>query len=171
QYAIPGSREERVPRSVTTNGFCVDDLFVAAMYAVSHSVLLSFSSTEERRALLTERYPTFFALAIATADAKTGAIIQPALPHHVELNSEEFRLSICVLLCKMGSAISSLAFTPPLLPIYTHWLRIHCTLFSRPSRATEILQLINDIWLNRYPQFDHLLSTPPITLIDQVFSM
>ncbi|PIO61833.1 hypothetical protein TELCIR_16629 [Teladorsagia circumcincta] len=97
--------------------------------------------------------------------------VQPRFPSHLELNSEEFRLSICVLLCKMGSAISSLSFAPPLLPIYTHWLRVHCTSFSRPSRATDILELIDDVWLNRELHFDHLLSTAPIVLIDQVFSI
>ncbi|VDP04754.1 unnamed protein product [Heligmosomoides polygyrus] len=101
---------------------------------------------------------------LATFQART------ALPHHLELNSEEFRLSVCLLLCKMGSAITSLSFAPPLLPIYTHWLRVHCASFSRPARANEILELIEHVWLNRV-HFDHLLSVAPIALIDQVFSL
>ncbi|KIH57976.1 hypothetical protein ANCDUO_11828 [Ancylostoma duodenale] len=50
--------------------YSVDDLFVAAMFAVSQSVLLAFTTREERRELLTAKYPHFLALAISTADAR-----------------------------------------------------------------------------------------------------
>ncbi|XGW18406.1 hypothetical protein V3C99_002771 [Haemonchus contortus] len=166
---LRGSRRGRAKTATITPGFSLDGLFMAAMFAVSQSVLLSFSTAEERRALLSERYSTFFALAMATADGETSAIVHSSLPYRLELNAEEFRLSICVLLCKMGSAISSLSFAPPLLPIYTHWLQVHCASFSRPSRANEILQLIDTIWLNPHLHFDHLLSTSPTILIDKIF--
>ncbi|WKY01011.1 hypothetical protein Q1695_015199 [Nippostrongylus brasiliensis] len=146
----------------------LDDLFVAAMLAVNQSVLLAFCCAEDRRVLLSERYSTFFALAIATSDVTTTTAIQSSLPRHLALNSEEFRLSICVLLCKMGSAIPSLSFAPPLLPVYSHWLHVHCTSFSRPCRAAEILTLVDNVLMSRL-LLDHLLSTPPLALIEKIF--
>ncbi|VDO13825.1 unnamed protein product [Haemonchus placei] len=71
---LRGSRRGRAKTATITPGFSLDGLFMAAMFAVSQSVLLSFSTVEERRALLSERYSTFFALALATADGETSAI-------------------------------------------------------------------------------------------------
>ncbi|EYC22367.1 hypothetical protein Y032_0017g3307 [Ancylostoma ceylanicum] len=150
--------------------YSVDDLFVAAMFAVSQSVLLAFTTREERRELLIEKYPHFLALAISTADARMRKHVQHVLPKHLEMNSEEFRLSICILLCKMGSSTAALSFAPPLLPIYTHWLSIHCTSFSWPSRAHEIIALIDEIWHDR-TNLDHLLSRPAADLIDRIFRL
>ncbi|CAJ0597914.1 unnamed protein product [Cylicocyclus nassatus] len=158
------SNSERTEVSV----YSMDDLFVAAVFAVSHSVLLAFATSEERRELLVANYSYFLALAISTADEKTRRNVQHALPTHVEMNSEEFRLSVCVLLCKLGSSVAALSFAPPLLPIYTHWIRIHCTSFSWPGKADEILELLEQIWHDR-TSFDHLLSAPATELIDRVF--
>lgn len=61
------SRNDSTKGEIT---YSVDDLFVAAMFAVSQSVLLAFTTREERRELLTAKYPHFLALAISSADAR-----------------------------------------------------------------------------------------------------
>lgn len=61
------------------------------MLAVSRSVLLAFSSGEERRTILRERYPTFFALAVASADAKIGVAVSAPQRSRVVLRQTVLR--------------------------------------------------------------------------------
>ncbi|KAK6743228.1 hypothetical protein RB195_010468 [Necator americanus] len=75
--SAPTKTKRCTPKSMEENHICevnaihsVDDLFVAVMLAVCQSVLLIFTTHEERRVLLRAKYASFLSLAISTADEK-----------------------------------------------------------------------------------------------------
>uniref|UniRef100_A0A0K0DHW5 Nuclear receptor domain-containing protein n=1 Tax=Angiostrongylus cantonensis TaxID=6313 RepID=A0A0K0DHW5_ANGCA len=50
--------------------YSLDKLFIVTMLAVNRSVLLSFSSPEERRELLIQHYRTFLSLTVAATNVR-----------------------------------------------------------------------------------------------------
>ncbi|KJH52561.1 zinc finger, C4 type [Dictyocaulus viviparus] len=68
-----GAHDKKTNRlTLKMNRCCsMDEFFLATVYAVNQSVLLTFSSIEDRRELVKQYYPKFFALTIAMVDEKT----------------------------------------------------------------------------------------------------
>ncbi|KAE9421143.1 hypothetical protein Angca_008086, partial [Angiostrongylus cantonensis] len=164
--------EESENESLTTQvnqRYSLDKLFIVTMLAVNRSVLLSFSSPEERRELLIQHYRTFLSLTVAATNVRIkGNTNNTIPPRRFTLDSEEFRLSICILLCRIGSSFPPLAFTPPLLPTYAFWLYVRCNSALRSCSASDILGFIEEIW-SHPANFDHLLSTTPRNLINYMY--
>ncbi|CAI4231404.1 unnamed protein product [Auanema sp. JU1783] len=135
-------------QSRTQSDQVTDALFIAMLHACNSSVLLSFTTLEDRKAILLRNYGIFFDFLLATSrDSALKKLVQdyPA-EVKVDLDTEEVRLTICIIFCKLGENEPALSFAIPLLSIYFHWLMQYCK--SR-DKITEITKLVDWLFLSK----------------------
>ncbi|CAD6187756.1 unnamed protein product [Caenorhabditis auriculariae] len=172
--ASPKTDESKVDIDLTSLTTTYDSLFAGTLSLSSQCVLLSFMPVETRNELVLTHRHIFFAFMLATNFEPTVRQLTPSLEmsKSVLLSSEEVRLGICLLWCKIGALAPNRAlnFAVPLAVVYELWLRRHSALHTSPEVAEGVIRLAEQVCERQPWQLDHLLSKASEVIAAEFFA-